>query len=39
MIKEIPPYDTNEQTTDMVEKLQSISPNLDIARKYATKLL
>jgi hypothetical protein len=23
----------------MVEKLQSISPNLDIAGKYATKLL
>jgi hypothetical protein len=31
--------DTNEQTSDMIEEPQSVSPNLDIAGKCATKLL
>ncbi len=39
MIEEIPSDDTNEQTADMIEELQSVSPDLDIAGKYATKLL
>jgi hypothetical protein len=34
----LPDY-TNEQTTDMIEELPSISPYLDFAGKYATKLL
>jgi hypothetical protein len=39
MIPEIPSDDTNEQTADMIEELQAVCPNLDIAGKYATKLL
>jgi hypothetical protein len=31
--------DTNEQTADMIEEPQLVSPNQDIAGKYATKLL
>jgi hypothetical protein len=31
--------DTNEQTANMIEELPSVSPNPDIAGKYATKLL
>jgi hypothetical protein len=28
-----------DDTFDMIEELQSVSPNLDIAGKYATKFL
>jgi DNA-binding XRE family transcriptional regulator len=38
IIEEIPPHDINEQTDDMIEE-QSVTPNLGIAGKYATKLL
>jgi hypothetical protein len=31
--------DTNEHTADMIQESQSVSPNPDIAGKYATKLL
>jgi hypothetical protein len=38
-LEEIPPDDINEQTADMIEELQSVTPNPDIAGKYVTKLL
>ncbi len=39
MIEGYLPHDTNEQIADLIEELQSVSPNPDIAGKYATKLL
>ncbi len=38
-LEEIPSDDTNEQTADMIEEPQSVTPNPDIPSKYATKLL
>jgi hypothetical protein len=39
MIEAFLPDDTNEQTANMIEEPQSVTPNPDIPGKYATKLL